>query len=259
MGLKTLFIGHSVICLNTVDSTNSYLNSLIAEKPPAEGLVVWALEQYAGKGQRGSSWISPPGVNLTLSILLQPRFLPLSEQFWLTKALALGVADFISTTVTGASVKIKWPNDIYVNDRKIAGILVENTLESSSIKYCIAGIGLNINQDSFDPSLPNATSLKILSGKNFDLSVCLENLCISIERFYLELRNSEYKRIDELYHNLLYKRGIPGKFALNGKTIEGTITGVTSNGHLIMTARNGSELSVNDTVEVRDIKHLVFL
>lgn len=259
MGLNTLFIGHNIIVLNKVDSTNSYLHGLVAKEAPAEGLVIQALEQYAGRGQRGSSWHSTAGANLTFSILLTPRFLPLADQFWLTKALAVGVAQFVSEELPSADVKVKWPNDIYVNDRKIAGILVENILETSSIKYSIIGIGLNINQDSFDSSLPNAVSLKMLSGKNFDLSVCLENICISVEKFYLELRNAHYKQLDELYHKLLYKRGVLSKFAIDGKPMEGTIKGVSGKGHLLIDAKNGSELSVNDVVEVRDVKHLVFL
>jgi BirA family transcriptional regulator, biotin operon repressor / biotin---[acetyl-CoA-carboxylase] ligase len=259
MGSHTLFIGHSIITLDRVDSTNNYLHGLLSKNPPAEGFIVRAVEQYAGKGQRGNSWLSQPGVNLTFSLLLSPGFLPLSEQFWLTKALALGVAEFVRGMAPNASVAIKWPNDVYVNERKIAGILVENILEKSVIKYSIAGIGLNVNQDSFDPSLPNATSLKILSGKNCDLLICLENLCISIEKFYLELRGAEYKRIDALYHKLLYKKDILSKFMLDGKPCEGTIKGVSAQGHLLINAKNGSELIVNDTIEVKDVKHLVFL
>src|ERR1700722_11411390 len=146
MGLNTLFVGHTIIDLDKVNSTNSYLHDLLKKKTPAEGVIVWALEQYAGRGQRGNSWLSQPGVNLTFSILLEPRFLVLADQFLLTKALALGVAEFVSSLAPSASVKIKWPNDIYANDCKIAGILVENILETSIIKYSIAGIGLNINQ-----------------------------------------------------------------------------------------------------------------
>jgi BirA family biotin operon repressor/biotin-[acetyl-CoA-carboxylase] ligase len=259
MGYNTLFIGHSVINLDKVDSTNNYLHTLLSEKPIAEGFIVRAVEQYAGKGQRGNSWLSQPGANLTFSILLEPKFLPLAEQFWLTKALALGVAEFVSTMVPSALVNVKWPNDIYADGRKIAGILVENILERSIIKYCIAGIGLNVNQDSFDPLLPNATSLKMFAGKAFDLSLCLESICISIEKFYLELRNSDYKRIDELYHKLLYKRDVSGNFLLDGKPLEGTIKGVSAQGHLLINTKSGSELIVKDTVEVRDVKHLVFL
>ncbi len=271
MGLNTLFIGHTIINLDKVDSTNVYIHDLLAKAPLDEGLIVWALEQYAGKGQRGSSWLSQPGVNLTFSVLLRPHFLAIKDQFWLTKALALSVAEFVSDSLNlssrgersgvgpGADVKIKWPNDIYVNERKIAGILIENILEKSLIKYSIAGIGVNINQDVFDPSLPNATSLKLLSGKEFDLRACLEKLCVSIEKFYLELRTSDYRKIDESYHKLLYRKDIWSKFSLNGSPTEGMIKGVSPSGHLLINTKTGEEIKANEALEVSDVKHLVFL
>ena len=259
MGLNTLFIGQTILTLEKTDSTNNYLHGLLSGKPPAEGFIVRATEQYAGKGQRGSSWLSQPGANLTISLLLEPRFLPLTGQFWWTKALALAVAEFISSAVPNHSVAIKWPNDVYVNGRKIAGILVENILEKSSIKFCIAGIGVNVNQDAFDPSLPNPTSLKILSGKDFELDDCLEKLCVSIEKFYLKLRNSDYKGLDALYHKLLYKKGVLSDFMLNGEALTGTITEVNSMGHLLINPKNNAETGSKAVIEVKDIKQLVFL
>jgi BirA family biotin operon repressor/biotin-[acetyl-CoA-carboxylase] ligase len=260
MGLNTLFIGHRVNVLDKVDSTNVYIHDLLAKAPLDEGLIVWALEQYAGKGQRGSSWLSQPGANLTFSVLLRPHFLAIKDQFWLTKALALSVAEFVSDSLgAGPDVKIKWPNDIYVNERKIAGILIENILEKSLIKYSIAGIGVNINQDAFDPSLPNASSLKLLAGKEFELRACLEKLCVSIEKFYLELRTSDYRKIDESYHKLLYRKDIWSKFSLNGKPTEGMIKGVSASGHLLINTKTGAEIQSNEALEVSDVKHLVFL
>jgi BirA family biotin operon repressor/biotin-[acetyl-CoA-carboxylase] ligase len=259
MGLNTLFVGHTVINLDKVDSTNNYIHELLRKSPQAEGFTVCAREQYAGKGQRGNSWLSQPRANLTFSILFQPKFLAASEQFWLTKALALGVAETVFPLVPHASVKIKWPNDIYVDDRKIAGILVENILESSGIKYSIAGIGLNVNQDSFDPVLTNAISLKLLTGKSFDLAVCLQNICVSIEKFYLKLRDSHHKELDGLYHKLLYKRGILSRFSIKGVPFEGTIKEVSAQGHLLIDTKNGTEAISNDIMEVSDVKHLIFL
>jgi len=259
MGLDTLFVGHTVINLDKVDSTNTYIHELLLKKAPAEGFVVCALEQYAGRGQRGNSWLSQPGTNLTFSILFEPRFLSPSNQFWLTKALALGVAEFVLSVIPAESVKIKWPNDIYVNDRKIAGILVENTLETSAIKFSIAGIGLNVNQESFDPLLKNVTSLKVLTGNSFDLSTCLEYICISIERYYLKLRGSDYKEIDDLYHKLLYRKDVLSRLSLNNRGFEGVIKGVLSNGHLLIDVKKDNEMTGNNVMEVSDVKHLVFL
>ena len=260
MGLNTLFVGHRVKVLDKVNSTNVYIRELLEKAPLDEGLIVWALEQYAGKGQRGSSWLSQPGVNLTFSVLLRPHFLAIKDQFWFTKALALSVAEFVSSSLgEGPEVRIKWPNDVYVNDRKIAGILIENILEKSLIKYSIAGIGININQETFDPSLPNATSLKLLSGKEFDLNACLENICVSIEKFYLQLRSADYKKIDEAYHKLLYRKDIWSKFSMNGEPTEGMIKGVSAAGHLLINTKTGAEIQSNQALEVSDVKHLVFL
>jgi BirA family biotin operon repressor/biotin-[acetyl-CoA-carboxylase] ligase len=259
MGLKTLFIGHSVKILEKVDSTNSYVHDLLSKNSLDEGFIVWGKEQYAGRGQRGNSWLSPPGVNLTFSIVLRPHFLAIKDQFWLTKAVALGVAEYVSSCLPASEVRIKWPNDIYVDGTKIAGILIENILEKALLKYSIAGIGLNVNQDVFDPSLPNATSLKLLSGKELELPVCLENLCISLERFYLELRNGHYRKLDERYHKLLYRKDVWSRFSLNGEECEGTITGVNEQGNLLINTKTGAEIKSNEVKVVSDVKHLVFL
>jgi BirA family biotin operon repressor/biotin-[acetyl-CoA-carboxylase] ligase len=278
MGLSTLFIGHSVSRLEKVDSTNRYLRDLLAKKDLDEGFVVWAMEQYAGRGQRGTAWLSQPNTNLTLSIALRPTFLAVENQFWLTKVLALAAAEFVSNSLGGAAntapvmagVKIKWPNDIYITaptlsqgviiERKIAGILLENILEGTLIKYSIAGIGINVNQEIFDPALPNPVSLKLLTGNEFDLTVCMENLCICVEKFYLLLHNSNFREIDEQYHKLLYRRDVPAKFSLNGTEINATIQGVSREGYLLLTSPQlNNENDKNNIVAVKDIKQLVFL
>jgi BirA family transcriptional regulator, biotin operon repressor / biotin---[acetyl-CoA-carboxylase] ligase len=259
MRLNTLFIGHPVKMLEQVNSTNTFALDLIRESAPAEGYVVWAKNQLAGRGQRGSKWASEPGTNLTFSVVLCPHFLSINEQFQLTKSVALAIAGFVSHCLEDSSdVKIKWPNDIYVKNCKIAGILIENVLEQSLIKYSVTGIGLNVNQLVFDPSLPNPISLKALTGKEFNPDDCLKQLCSFIEKYYLDLRAGNYKQLDEAYHNLLYRRGIEGSFKLNGELIKGEIEGVNAMGHLILKRKNNRTAS-NEATEVTDIKQLVFL
>ena len=257
---ETLFTGHIVDKLEKVDSTNRYALDLLKQRPPVEGFTVWALEQFAGRGQRGNSWLTEPRTNLTFSIILHPRFLPVNEQFWLTKVMALAVAEFVSSFLKSASlnVAIKWPNDIYVNDQKIAGILIENVLEQSTIKFSVAGIGINVNQTSFDPSVPNATSLKLLTGSAFELEDCLNRIFIPIEKFYLELRTGNYKKIDEAYHKLLYRRGVLSNISINGKQCKGMIKGVSATGQLLVDTDTGV-LNSNESLELSDVKHLVFL
>lgn len=257
---ETLFIGHPIKMLERVNSTNSYSLDLIKQLSPAEGYVVWGKEQFAGRGQRGAGWQSEPGSNLTFSILLRPQFLPLAEQFRLTKAIGLGIASFVSHCLgeDGVHVKIKWPNDIYVKNCKIAGILIENVLEQSVMKYSVVGIGLNVNQTDFDPLLPNPVSLKLLTGKDFNPEDCLLQLCSFIEKWYLDLRAMNYPQIDGAYHNLLYRKGIWSDFSLHGEKMRGLIEGVSAAGHLIMKKENGHTNSY-DIIEVNDSKQLVFL
>lgn len=255
-----LFIGHTVLKLDRVDSTNLYALDMLRQRPPAEGFTIWALEQFAGRGQRGNTWLAQPHTNLTFSTILHPRFLPVKEQFWLTRVIALAVADVVSSYLSSDSLKvsIKWPNDIYVNDQKIAGILIENVLEGSSIKYSVAGIGININQTAFDPSVPNATSLKLLTGSSFELEHCLKSIFIPLEKFYLELRAGNYKKIDDAYHKLLYKRGVLSNLSINGKPCKGTIKGVTPTGQLLIDTENGEQNTI-EPLELSQVKHLVFL
>jgi len=258
MKLQTLFIGHSIQILDRVDSTNSFAFNLIKESPQPEGYIIWAKEQFAGRGQRGASWASEPGANLTFSIILHPHFLPIAEQFQLTKAIALGIAGFVSHCLEDYThVKIKWPNDIYVKNCKIAGILIENVLEQSAIKYSVAGIGLNINQAVFDPLLPNPISLKMLTGEDLNPEECLKQLCSFIEKQYLSLRAANYQQIDEAYHNLLYRKGIWSDFKLNSEAVKGQIEGVNRAGHLIL--KKSLPNSSFETITVSDSKQLVFL
>jgi BirA family biotin operon repressor/biotin-[acetyl-CoA-carboxylase] ligase len=256
---ETLFTGQHIDRLEKVDSTNLYALNLLKQSPPAEGYVVWALEQFAGRGQRGNKWLVQPGTNLTFSLILHPRFLPIKEQFWLTKVMALAVAEFVSSYLHSVSLKvaIKWPNDIYVNDQKIAGILIENILEQSSIRSSVVGIGININQEIFDPSVPNATSLKLLTGSAFELGDCLNRIFIPLEKFYLELRKGNYEKIDAAYHKILYRRGVLSDLSLNEKAFKGNIKGVSANGSLLVDVLN-TETNAAETMEISDVKHLVF-
>jgi BirA family transcriptional regulator, biotin operon repressor / biotin---[acetyl-CoA-carboxylase] ligase len=258
MRLETLFIGHPIEMLEQVDSTNTVALEMLRKSPPPEGYIVWGKNQLAGRGQRGSRWSSEPGANLTFSIILHPKFLPISSQFQLTKAIALGIADAVSHTIhNSGEVRIKWPNDIYVNNCKIAGILIENVLEQSVFKYSVTGIGLNINQTKFDPSIPNPASLKSITGNDFDTEECLYNVCSFIERRYLDLRAGNYGKIDEAYFNLLYRRGTERKFSFRGDVITATIEGVTEEGALMLRKENPNNSYEN--LVVTDSKQLLFL
>jgi BirA family biotin operon repressor/biotin-[acetyl-CoA-carboxylase] ligase len=161
---SSLFIGQNFFTLKEVDSTNNFLKELLSNSTPlVEGTVIMAENQYAGRGQQHKSWHTEPGKNLTFSILLMPVFLPVEDQFDLTRVVSLGVFDAL-WPITGNKLKIKWPNDLYYGDNKLGGILIENIIQSGKIKASVIGIGLNINQESFPPYLPNPKSyMKIMN------------------------------------------------------------------------------------------------
>jgi BirA family biotin operon repressor/biotin-[acetyl-CoA-carboxylase] ligase len=238
--MMTIFLGKYCIRLEKIHSTNSYLADLCAEKSLPEGTVVIADEQEQGRGQRGTHWESEAGKNLTLSILLKPLFLKPEEQFNLSRMVSLAVSDFVFSLAPHPSslvLKIKWPNDIYVGNRKIAGILIENSVSGNSISHSVVGIGINVNQEKFSVELPNPTSLKLETRKEFNLEDCLEKLCSCMEKRYLQLRNHS-KEIDSDYLKNLYRFEEWAGYNYKGEKLKGKITGVTKIGKLVLEKEN---------------------
>ena len=189
---------------DTVDSTNT---RLMADRQVCnDGTVYAALFQTAGRGQKGNRWESRPGENLTFSILFKPEALPATEQFLLSQIVALGLVDYLAEK--GVAATVKWPNDIYAGDRKICGTLIEPVLADGLVSAAVAGIGLNINQLEFDPALPNPTSLRRETGREYDIKAELPKL---LEHIFARYDNigSPYARngYDAQYLEKLYRRG----------------------------------------------------
>ncbi|MDR0546159.1 MAG: biotin--[acetyl-CoA-carboxylase] ligase, partial [Dysgonamonadaceae bacterium] len=194
----------NIIRLNSIDSTNRYLNDLAAQQNLEEGTTAITQQQSAGRGQRGNSWESEAGKNLTFSTLLYPGFLPVSQHFLLSEAVALAVCDALNALLENLplphSFRIKWPNDIYYENRKIAGILIENELTGATIEHSIIGIGLNINQTQFSDTLPNPISLKQITGQNADLDGLLETVLKNIMQRYGQLKSGKTNLVRANYH-----------------------------------------------------------
>jgi len=171
-----LFVGQNLVTLTEVDSTNNFLKQTLANSTPlTEGTVIMAESQYAGRGQQQNKWHSEPGKNLTISILLKPAFLPVTQQFNLNLAISVGIINAL-IPVLGTGVKIKWPNDVYFNDKKLGGVLIENIIQGQIIKNSIVGIGLNVNQTEFADWVPNPTSVKQILQKDYDLKNLLSDI-----------------------------------------------------------------------------------
>lgn len=227
-------IGAVQISLERVDSTNTYAKGLLSSVPqPAEGSLVLAAEQTAGRGQAGSMWQSGPGQNFTGSYILYPSFLQADKQFFLNMAVSLAVRE-LCEELSGQEIRIKWPNDIYAGSKKLAGILIENTVAGGQITASVVGIGLNVNQTRFDKALPNPVSLQMLSGHNTELQYVIDLLNAYLEKYYLQLRQQHFNFLDKAYTVYLYRYNQTALYSRNGIRFKGEISGVTKEGKLII-------------------------
>jgi len=232
-------IGNQVEHLSRTDSTNNYASQQLMTKRLPEGIVYTANAQERGRGQVNQHWESEPGKNLTISVVLYPDFVPILSQFLISKAVALAVSDFVRSYAD--EVFIKWPNDIYVERKKISGILIENSLREGLISSTVVGIGLNINQQVFLSDAPNPVSLVMLTGKERSLDDCLEELCDRLDYWYLQLKTGEIQKIDEAYRNRLFQVDEWAKYRAGEEEFEGKIIGVDEIGRLVIEKRNGSK------------------
>ncbi|EAY31097.1 biotin--[acetyl-CoA-carboxylase] ligase [Microscilla marina] len=228
--LNTLFVGKPVIHLPTCHSTNTYARNLAAKERVVEGTVILTSEQTAGRGQMGNRWESEPYQNMTLSIVLCPTFLKISEQFHLNIAISLGIYNFLNQYLDD-ELKIKWPNDILYKHYKLGGILIENVIKGQYIEHAIIGIGLNINQGGFQT--PKASSLKLLTGQHYSLEELIPKLLKSIEETYLRLRQYQVNDLKNEYLGCLFRCN--KKYTFKSDVLfEGKIVGIDEYGRLLV-------------------------
>ncbi len=203
------------------------------------GDIVVAERQSAGRGQRGNKWLSGEGLNLTLSAIVFPKGVEARNQFLVLQASALAICDMLIQY--GLKPKIKWTNDIYIGDKKIVGILIENKLSGAMLERSIIGIGINVNQTEFDPSLPNPTSMALEAGRSFERDEIIESLSRALENRFEALSRGQESSIVEDYHKLIYRLGEEHPFRLttSGEVRHGIIRGVRSSGELIIDWQSG--------------------
>lgn len=241
----------NLLTLKSVASTNSWLKGNAAGLP--HGTVVLTHDQTAGRGQRGNSWEAEPGKNLTLSILLRPEAIHPSKQFLISEMVSLAVVDtlekFLVPYVNRERITVKWPNDIYVNDLKIAGILIEHSITSTRIEQTIVGIGLNVNQTQFLSDAPNPVSMAIISNRNFNL----DQLTAEIAEPIICHRFND-NNIHSSYLSRLWRAdGMPHPFRTpDGNEFMATITDVSTSGmlRLRMPDNNIKEFAFKETAFV---------
>ena len=236
---NSLLIGSNHIRLKRVNSTNKYAVDITSKSKPIEGTVISASYQYDGRGQIGRFWESEEGKNITCSTILHPRFLQAHDQFQLNMAVSLAIHDFMCQYVDEKtfSIKIKWPNDIYV---KIAGILIQNTLKGRNISTSVIGTGININQASFSDHIPNPTSIAKITQSEVDLELAFPWLFRFMTKRYLQLSKGYADNIRKEYLEQLYRKDEWAAFRYpDGNEFSGKIIDIDQQGQLIIQKKDG--------------------
>jgi len=239
----------NIIKLNAIDSTNNFLKELSATQTLDNFTTVVTENQLKGKGQRGATWSSEDGKNLTFSTFINHTSASTNELFAFNIVASIAIVEVLKKHQL-SQLHIKWPNDILSENKKICGILIENTIKSDGSMYSIIGIGLNVNQMAFE-NLPKASSMAILKNTIFDKEVLLNEVLTSLKQHYNQLQHSDL--LWKKYHSYLYKKGTPVAFEdTSKKQFMGIIQGVSSFGKLIV-------LLEDDIINEYDIKEIQML
>jgi BirA family biotin operon repressor/biotin-[acetyl-CoA-carboxylase] ligase len=232
-----MIIGSKLLYFENLPSTNTHAAHILKNNDLPEGTIVYTNFQSAGRGQTGNRWESEDGKNLLISIVLFPSMINPADQFLISMTVSLGICDFLKKYTPGCS--IKWPNDIFVSNDKIAGILIENSIMGDVIESSIAGIGFNINQEKFLSDAPNPVSLRMITGKNFDLKTCLNQLTSDLDKRYKQLIAGNSVQIKEEYVLQLYRLKEWCNFRDLNNLYSGRIISVTDYGSLQIENRSG--------------------
>jgi BirA family biotin operon repressor/biotin-[acetyl-CoA-carboxylase] ligase len=240
----------NIIKLSAINSTNDYLKSLSSTRHVENFTFVVAAHQTAGRGQMGAKWDAEPGKNLTFSVLIKDLLLAVNEIFTLNVAVAVSVAEALNALHL-PEVCIKWPNDILAGNKKLGGILIENSIKNDGEIFSVVGIGLNVNQKDFD-ELPKATSLAVVAGRDFDKEQLLLEIAGRLRQNVSKILNKDSQSLWARYHELLFKKGMPMPFEKDNEKFMGIIQGVTATGSL-------SVLLADDTMADFGIKEVQLL
>ena len=230
-------IGNQVIKVKSIDSTNNYAAKLLNQTKVPFGTVIMAHYQTKGKGQRNTIWSSNGGDNLLMSVLLDLSFIPSEKIFFLSKSIALAIRAAV-VDVIGIESHLKWPNDVLIDNKKIAGVLIENQWKKSNIVSSVVGVGLNVNQVDFQESF-SATSLKKITNKNYNVDNILKVLCKKLNKYYDQLASLKYVNIDLEYHQHLVNNNKFCEFEENNMVFSAKVKGVNQQGELMLEFTNG--------------------
>lgn len=218
-----------IIKLGAIDSTNSYMRQLCMDQELEDYTVVMAEHQLQGRGQRGTSWQSQKGKNLTCTVFKSVKGLMMEEAFQISMITSLAIADALKAMGL-PKVRVKWPNDILSEDKKVCGILIENIVRQKGLEASLIGIGLNVNQTNFR-GLPQASSLKSILGKFIPVDEVMDQVLKQLKKKFRTLEGGQRYPVVKAYENLLYRKGKPSSFKTpQGEIFPGFIQGIDTNG-----------------------------
>ena len=236
---------------NQIDSTNAYLQRQQSEGD-IRNWVVSADEQTAGKGMGNNGWESEVGKNLTFSLAVDMGFLPAERQFLLSEAVPLGIIEVLDTLLPAEKLSIKWPNDIFFENRKLAGILINSTIKANMMDVSIIGIGLNVNQMQFQDWPTHPISMRLITGKDYDLQPLMEQIA---ERLLIKVKQlaSDPATIEREYLNRLFRYRTWAEYEVDGKVLRLFMTGIDPFGRLQLV----DEQQQLHQYEIKQIKFVV--
>lgn len=234
---------YKILHLEEAPSTNTYLKELISQDKTLPNLfAVHTQAQTSGRGQRGNSWHSIPGNDLTMSLLLRSDCLQAKDQYAVSELVAYATLKTIARYLTpeeGERLSIKWPNDIYFDDRKIAGILIEHSITGGRVDYSVAGIGINVNTTDYPSDLPNPISVKMITGRTYEIQEMLERLLRRFGWMLEDFLMGHFAEVHRLYMTRLYRRqGLHAYRDAQG-SFRAEIRDVLPNGCLVLERENG--------------------
>lgn len=229
--IKVVFYYMHLIKLDAIDSTNSYIRQLIAENLLEDFTIVITDQQTQGRGQMGTLWKSEPFKNLTFSVFKDVSFLKMKHSYAISMIVSLALLKTLKL-YSIKNVQIKWPNDILSEQKKVAGILIENVLKKGQLKNSIIGIGLNVNQTNFE-GLPRASSLKVISGTNYNLNEVLQIFVQQLKDGFDSYNEANFSVLKKAYETHLFRKNKPSTFKdAKGELFTGYIKGTSDSGNL---------------------------
>ncbi len=241
-----------IIHLTSTHSTNTYMRDFVeTTRCDDEGMIVWSDYQTAGRGQKNNKWESEANKNLLFTLLMQPKMIPASEQFIISQIVSVAMCDVLEQYAEGFA--IKWPNDIYYKDSKVAGILIENDLSGHVLYNSYIGVGLNVNQERFLSDAPNPISLYQITGEVIDRENLLKQITDYMMSLYHFVVDGAEEAVKERYMNLLYRGDGFYPYRKNGVVFEARIESISSLGHITLANKNG----VEETFDFKEVEFVI--